>query len=76
MVITKYPEEVEKMLHELDKQIAKIYEEETPPNTAVGLSYETIKLVKRTIYERTKPLIERKVEIIKNSVPKYILKYE
>ena len=76
MIITKYPEEVERILAELDKQIAKVYEEETPKNTAMDLTYENIERAKRIIYERTKPLIDEKVRIITNSNPTYIVKQE
>ena len=76
MIITKYPEEVEKRLTELDKQIAKVYKEETPKNTATEMTYENIEKAKRIIYERTKPLIDEKVRIINNSFPTYILKQE
>lgn len=73
MIITKYPEEVERKLAELDKLIAKVYEEETPKNTATELTYENIERAKRIIYERTKPLINEKVSIINNSYPTYIV---
>lgn len=73
MIITKYPEEVERKLAELDKLIAKVYEEETPKNTATELTYENIEREKRIIYERTKPLIDEKVSIINNSYPTYIV---
>lgn len=73
MIITKYPEEVERKLAELDKLIAKVYEEETPKNTATELTYENIERAKRIIYERTKPLIDEKVSIINNSYPTYIV---
>ena len=76
MIITKYPEEVERILAELDKQIAKVYEEETPKNTSTELTYENVERAKRIIYERTKPLIDEKVKIIKNSCPTYIVKQE
>ena len=76
MIITKYPEEVERILAELDKQIAKVYEEETPKNTATEMNYENIQRAKKIIYERTKPLIDEKVRIIKNSYPTYIVKQE
>ena len=76
MIITKYSEEVEKRIAELDKQIAKIYEEETPKNTAMDWTYENIERAKRIIYERTKPLIDEKVRIITNSNPTYIVKQE
>lgn len=73
MIITKYPEEVERKLAELDKLIAKVYEEETPKNTATELTYENIERAKRIIYERTKTLIDEKVSIINNSYPTYIV---
>ena len=76
MIITKYSEEVEERLAELDKQIAKVYEEETPKNTATELTYENVKRAKQIIYERTKPLIDEKVRIINNSCPTYIVKQE
>ena len=76
MIITKYPEEVEKRLTELDKQIAKVYEEETPKNTATEMTYENIEKANRIIYERTKPLIDEKVRITNNSFPTYIVKQD
>ena len=76
MIITKYSDEVEKRLQELDKQIAKVYEEETPKNTATDMTYENVKRAKRIIYERTKPLIDEKVRIIQNSCPTYIVKQD
>ena len=76
MIITKYPEEVEKRLTELDKQIAKVYEEETPKNTATEMTYENIEKANRIIYERTKPLIDEKVRITNTSFPTYIVKQD
>lgn len=76
MIITKYPEEVERQLAELDKQIAKVFEEETPKNTATEMTYENIERAKRIIYERTEPLIDEKVRIVNNSYPTYIVKLE
>ena len=76
MIITKYPEEVERILAELDKKIAKVYEEETPKNTATEMTYENIEKAKRIIYERTKPLIDEKVRIINNCFPTYIVKQD
>lgn len=76
MIITKYSEEVEKRLQELDKQIAKVYEEETPKNTATEMTYENIQRAKRIIYERTKPLIDEKVRLISNDCPTYIVKQD
>ena len=74
MIITKYSEEVEKRLQELDKQNAKVYEEETPKNTATEMTYENIQRAKRIIYERTNPLIDEKVRHISNDCPTYIVK--
>ena len=76
MIITKYTEAVEKRLKELDNQIAKVYEEETPKNTATEMTYENIEKAKRIIYERTKPLIDEKVRIINNCFPTYIVKQD
>lgn len=76
MIIAKYPEEIEKRFEELDKQIAKVYEEETPKNTATEMTYENVERAKRVIYERTRPLIDEKARIINNSCPTYIVKQD
>ena len=65
-------------MQELKKiqKIAKVYEEETPKNTATEMTYENIEKANRIIYERTKPLIDEKVRIINTSFPTYIVKQD
>lgn len=74
MIITKYPEHIEAQLKRLDELIVKIYEDELPKEVnAEFADVRSIERIKRTIYERTKPLVDEKVRLISSSVPTYIV---
>lgn len=72
MVKTKYPEWVEKRLFVIDKEIVRIYKEESLENIT-SVTYEDVQYAKMRIYERTKPFIDEKVKLITDSVPTYIV---
>lgn len=75
MIQTKYPVWVEQRLLELDKEIARIYKEESLENLA-RVTYEDVQYAKMRIYERTKPFFDEKSKIIEKSVPTYIVTSE
>lgn len=88
MIITKYPEEVERNLSKLDKCINDVYEMELqkleslfPPESSPftesllppEILYKEIEGIKCELYEKTRPFIYTKAQIIERSCPKYIV---
>ena len=75
MIETVYPEHIQAQLDLLDEKIAEIYKEELPKeNTAIVMNITEIERKKKILYERTRPLLDEKVRLIQNSVPKYIIR--
>ena len=75
MIETVYPKHIQAQLDLLDEKIAEIYKEELPKeNTATIMNITEIERKKKILYERTRPLLDEKVRLIQNSVPKYIIR--
>lgn len=68
----KYPDYIQDILNDIDKQIADIELQETISIGRFPTCIE-VETAKRNIYERTKKLYDKKTELMTCSSPAYII---
>lgn len=74
MITVKYPDWVEEQIKRIDEEIARIYAEELLETEAdKARDIREFDSIEYRIYQRVKPLEDRKVELMMNSVPTYFV---
>lgn len=76
MIETVYPEYVQVWLNILDKLISKIYENELSEFAKNVKTYNDVLRLKHNMYERIRPLVDEKCQLVQNCCPTYVVRKE